>query len=349
MAHRHHRHRRGKHGKHSYDGRRQPRSVQLLWGGISLLVLLALLLAIILGGEAFTPDAPVIAVDPGTGNEPTLTLHHDGRLWEHEEYKYTTILFIGVDQQEMTGSAMRSGGQADFLVLMAIDRVTHQLHTLQIDRDAMVPVQVYGAFGNPAGMREMQICLSYAFGTDPDKACRNTVTAVEQLLCGIPVDHYVALDMEGMNLLNDALGGVTVTLEEDFSMLDPEMTKGRTITLQGQQAEHYLRGRMSVGDGTNASRMRRQAAFMEAAAMLVNERMAQDAGYLVTVVNALEGHVVSSCDMAWLVNQAYAVRTYDRTGTVRLTGEHRLGEDGFVQFYPDTNALMTYVTGTFCE
>ena len=349
MAHRHRRHRHGRHVKQSYDGRRQPRSKLLLWGGIAMAVLIALLLAIVLGGLALMPEEPVVSADTGTGNEPTLTIHHDGRVWEHEEYKYTTILFIGVDQQELTGGGLRAGGQADFLILMTIDRMKHQVHTLQIDRDTIVPVQVYGAFGNPAGTREMQICLSYAFGTDPQKACQNTVRAVEKLLGGVPIDHYVALDMDGMNLLNDALGGVTVTLEDDFSMFDPAMTKGTTLTLQGRQAEYYLRGRMTVGDGTNSSRMRRQAAFMEAALMLVRERMAQDPAYLATVVNALDGHVVSSCDMAWLVNQASAVQSYTMTKNVRLQGEHLVGADGFVEFHPDTNGLMTYITSTFCE
>ena len=347
MAHEHHRHHRRHH--QSYDGRKSDRAGLLRWGGLAVLLLAAMLLGIILLSDVIEPEAPVVQIDPGTSSQPTLTIQHDGRTWEHKEYQFTTILFIGVDQPELTGASLRAGGQADFLILMAIDRVDHQVHILQIDRDAVVPVQVYGAFGNPAGVREMQICLSYAFGTTTEKACLNTVRAVETLLGGIPIDHYVALDMEGMALLNDALGGVTVTLTEDFSMFDPVMIKGATITLRGKQAEYFLRGRMSVGDGTNAARMSRQAVFMEAAATLATSRMATDPGYLVTVVNALEGHLVSSCDMAWLINQAYAVRLYPRTKNVGLQGEHLVGADGFVEIHPDTNGLMTYITSTFCE
>lgn len=352
MAHRHHRHHGHHHrhrGKGGYDGRGPSRPKLLLWGGAAIVLLVLMLLAIVLGSGVIAPEAPVVQVEPDATDQPTMTIEYDGRIWEHEEYKFTTILFIGVDQPELTSASLRAGGQADFLVLVAIDRINHQVHTLQIDRDTMVPVQVYGAFGNPAGTREMQICLSYAFGSDPQKACQNTVKAVETLLGGVTIDHYVALDMDGMALLNDALGGVTVTLTEDFTIYDPAMTKGATITLQGDQAAYYLRGRMSVGDGTNAARMNRQAAFLEAAVLLADTRMAQDPGYLVTVLEALDGHIVSSCDEAWLINQAYAVRTYPRTGTVRLKGEHTEGADGFVEFHPDTDALLTYITGTFCE
>lgn len=348
MAHRHHRRHRH-HRKGGFDGRQMPRAKLLLWGGAALLLLVAMAAAIFFCGDMLDPDAAEVTVEPDASDEPTLTFQYDGRLYEHEEYKYTTILFIGVDEPELSSATLRAGGQADFLLLVAIDRINHQVHTLQIDRDTVVPVQVYGAFGNPAGSREMQICLSYAFGTSPDMACRNTVLAVETLLGGLPIDHYVALDMEGMALLNDALGGVTVTLTEDFSMFDPAMTQGATITLQGRQAEYFLRGRMDVGDGTNASRMSRQAVFMEAAALLAGDRMAQDPGYLVDVLNALDGHLLASCDEAWLINQAYAVRQYPRTRTARLTGEHTVGGDGFVEFHPDTNALMKYITSTFCE
>lgn len=347
MGHRHHRHHR--HHQKSYDGRRHDRAGLLRWGGLAVLLLAAMLLGIVLLSDQIETEAPVIEIDPGAGDEPAVTIEYDGRVWEHKEYKYTTILFIGVDQPQLASASLRAGGQADFLLLLAIDRVNHQVHTLQIDRDAVVPVQVYGAFGNPAGVREMQICLAYAFGATPEKACQNTVRAVETLLGGITIDHYVALDMEGMALLNDALGGVTVTLTEDFSMYDPVMIKGATITLRGEQAQYFLRGRQSVGDGSNTGRMNRQAVFMEAAAMLASSRMATDPGYLVTVVNALDGHIVSSCDMAWLVNQAYAVRLYPRTETFKLKGEHLEGADGFVELHPDTDALMKYITGTFCE
>lgn len=350
MAHgHHHRHHHGRHSKGGYDGRGVSRPKLLMLGAVAGVVLVLMLLAIIFGASLIEPEAPVVQVDPEKVDQPTATFEYDGRIWEHQEYRYTTILFIGVDRPELTSTAPRAGGQADFLLLVTIDRVNHTVNTLQIDRDTMVPVQVYGAFGNPAGTRVMQICLAYAFGTDPQKGCENTVLAVETLLGGVKIDQYVALDMDGMALLNDALGGVTVTLEEDFTIYDPAMKKGATITLQGDQAAYYLRGRMDVGDGTNVGRMSRQRNFMQAAVMLLDTRMAQDPTYLVTVFNALDGHLVTSCDEAWLINQAYAVRTYPRTENVQLRGEHLVGADGFVEFHPDTDALMKFITGTFCE
>ena len=87
------------------------------------------------------------------------------------------------------------------------------------------------------------------------------VIAAGILLLGESIDFYVAMNMDGISELNDLAGGVTVTLEDDFSSIDPAMTKGTTLTLHGDQAETFVRSRMTVGDGTNASRMERQEAF----------------------------------------------------------------------------------------
>ena len=78
---------------------------------------------------------------------------------------------------------------------------------------------------------------------------------------GESIDFYVAMNMDGISELNDLAGGVTVTLEDDFSSIDPAMTRGTTLTLHGEQAETFVRSRMTVGDGTNASRMERQSVY----------------------------------------------------------------------------------------
>lgn len=345
MAHKHGKHRR----QRGFDGGKPSRGMLALMIALTAALFAAVLAGVLLIGERLEPEKEETRGSLEERFAPTLTLEHDGRTYSHEELDYTTILFIGVDKSTLSSASMRTGGQADFLLLMTIDRDDREVDLLQIDRDTITPVKVYGAFGNPAGTRNTQISLSYAFGTTPDKACQNTVQAVTDLLCGIPIDHYIALDMDGMSILNDALGGVTVTLTEDFSDLDPAMTTGATIQLQGQQAEYYLRSRMTVGDGSNASRMERQAAFMEAAAELLNDRMAADAEFVGELLEALDEHLVLSCEEAWLINQAYAARKYVRTELARLDGEHAIGADGFVEFHPDTNGLMTYITGTFCE
>lgn len=170
----------------------------------------------------------------GRFTSDALTMQYGGRTWTYRERELTNLLLIGVDWEKSENTVSgHYAGQADFLFLITIDRENKIVSTLQLDRDTMADIRVYGPLGDYTGIQKMQICLSHAYGKSDVQNCENTVWAVSRLLGGIPIDGYITLDISGITALNDALGGVTVTLEEDFSALDPEMTKGATLTLHG--------------------------------------------------------------------------------------------------------------------
>lgn len=76
-----------------------------------------------------------------------------------------------------------------------------------------------------------------------------------------------------MSLLNHEVGGVTVTLEDDMTSLDPEMKKGTTLTLTDHQAELLIQTRYAMDDDRNTERMRRQQIFMKAFMNKMKEKM----------------------------------------------------------------------------
>ena len=274
-----------------------------------------------------------------------LTMQYGGRTWTYRGRELTNLLLIGVDWEESENTVSRRyAGQADFLFLITIDRENKIVSTLQLDRDTMADIRVYGPFGDYTGIQKTQICLSHAYGKSDAQNCENTVWAVSRLLGGIPIDGYITLDMSGITALNDALGGVTVTLKEDFSALDPEMTKGATLTLRGMQAEIFVRSRMDVGDGTNVSRMQRQHTFIRSAEELLVQRMNEDMGYAGTLYDALAGHMTTNIERGWLINKAYECRDYRRPETKTLAGGHRIGADGFMEFHADEDALNALLT-----
>ena len=293
---------------------------------------------------------PVGSLD-GRFASDELTLRYADRTWTYRKRELTNLLLIGVDWAEMDSPAAsgRYAGQADFLLLLTFDKKNRTISTLQIDRDTMTDIRVYGPFGEYTGIRETQICLSHAYGATAAENCENTVWAASRLLGNIPVDGYLALDMSAITALNDALGGVTVTLEEDFSALDPQMVRGATITLQGKQAETFVRGRTGVGDGTNAARMKRQKAFMQKAGDLIAEGLERDSGFAGTLLDALSGHMTMNVTRGWLINKAYESSGYRRTETRTLAGTHALGADGFTEFRADTDALNDLLTASFFE
>ena len=293
---------------------------------------------------------PVGSLD-GRFSSDKLTLQYANRTWTYRRQDLTNLLLIGVDWAEMDlpAASGRYAGQADFLLLVTIDRENKTISTLQIDRDTMADIRVYGPFGDYTGIRKTQICLSHAYGETAEENCENTLWAVSRLMGNVPIDGYLALDMDAITLLNDALGGVTVTLEEDLSVLDPQMVPGARLTLEGSQAEAFVRGRTGVGDGTNAARMKRQRAFLQGAGDQVAQGLAEDPGFAGMLLDALEGHLVMNVTRGWLINKAYESSQYERTEMRSLAGSHVLGEDGFVEFHVDADALNDLLTTGFFE
>lgn len=319
-------------------------------GALAAVLLLLLLGAVYLVGRHFdTAYTPEEATGSLEGRFiPTLTMTVDGREYAYYENYFTNILLIGVDKETTGGtSGYRDGGQADFLLLLSIDRHHRTITPVHIDRDTMTDVLVYSPFGRAAGEQRMQICLSHAFGAEPAENALNTVRAAEKLLGGIKIDHYLVLDMAGIALLNDAVGGVTVTLEDDFTHLDPEMTAGRTLRLEGRQAEYYVRGRHDVGDTTNRQRMSRQREFVGKLIPMLDEQVSADAGALTHLLDTLGPHLVTSMDAAWMSNQVYVLEHYERKEILSLAGTHGVGRDGFVEFCPDEDARMRLIRDVF--
>ena len=213
----------------------------------------------------------------------------------------------------------------------------------------MTPVTVLGLLGDRYEPVTEQICLGYAFGDGRETSCEVTVEAVGNLLGGQTIDQYLAMGLDGISTLNDLAGGVTVTLEDDFSAIDPAMTKGTTLTLQGDQAETYVRTRRSIGVGTNEARMVRQEAYIKQLSVQLDEKLQQSQSFASEAYDALQPYLTTSMAKGQLVNEAWAAKDYTRLDTIKPDGAYQVGEDGFMEFYPDADALQQAVLQLFYE
>ena len=286
--------------------------------------------------------------DHNARHQYDTTVDYDGHTYRLKS-NLTTILLMGIDNDTDSGLTVvnRDGGQADFLRLIVIDKTAKTISQLAIDRDTMTPITILGVLGNRSGSRTMQICLSHAFGNGREQSCELTREAVENLLFGMRIDYYMSMNLNGVALINDALGGVTVTLEDDFP--DPAMKKGETITLQGRQAETFIRSRMSVGDGTNVGRMRRQQQFIAQATDLLVKQMKQDENYVGQMYDTLSPSMVNNISKSRLILEAYDAQDYARPSLFQIAGEHKISEDGFMQFFADETKLQETVLQIFYD
>lgn len=336
----------GKQREQNLDGRRVFKYV------LGLLGLAALCVALYFVGRHFELSqygGETVRGDLSQKADERRIITYDGA-----EYYYNNsllnILIMGIDQDsenESSATQFRNGGQADFLMLMIIDPDTKRVSRLQIDRDTMTEITVLGVFGNPAGTRTAQICLSHGFGDGKAQSSEYTVDAVEKLLFGVNVDFYVALNLDSIPVLNDAVGGVTVLIEDDYAQYDPAMAQGETVTLMGDQAEMFVRWRLNVGDGTNASRMRRQNTYLSALTDKVYENISENANFIGTLYDAVGDGMVTDMKRGRMINEVNKAYKYDQGTVLSAQGEHIIGDDGFVEFIADQKALEKLVLDTF--
>lgn len=261
----------------------------------------------------------------------------------------TTFLFMGIDRDSDAGQSVgnRSGGQADFLRLIVIDPAEKTISQLQIDRDTMTPITVLSVLGNRSGTRTLQIALSHAYGDGKEQSCQFTVDAVSNMLFNVPIDGYIAMNLDGINVLNDMLGGITVTLEDDFSHIDPTMTKGTTLTLMGEQAEIFVRSRMSMEVGTNEARMARQQQYLTQMMDMLHEKILTDKEFIGKLFDDLSPYLVTNVSRAQMINDVWASREYQRNPVSIPDGTHVIGSDGYMEFHADEDNLEQLILEMF--
>ncbi len=261
-----------------------------------------------------------------------------------------TYLLMGVDQTaQSAGIGARHSGQADLFLLWIVDHTNRRIYQLQLDRDTMTEVQVYGVLGTKTGTKVMQLCLSHSFGATLAENNQNAIDAVAGLLNNIPIDYYLTFSLEAIGVMNDALGGVTVTLQDDFSAYDPAMTAGITMRLSAAQAEIFTRFRMEVGDGSNHNRMARQRVFLSAAVQLLREQAEDQPDFIGELYDELEDLMTTNVSKSQMINDlntayAYAIQPVDI-----LDGEHTIDDSGFMAFYVDDDAVMQWIVQVYFQ
>ena len=168
-------------------------------------------------------------------------------------------LIMGVDRYgEVQKSDSYIGtGQCDAIYLLALDHDRSKYTILQLDRDAMVEMNILGVLGDVVGTEVQQLALAHAYGDGEELSCQNCLNAVSKWLNGVPISGYAALQFDALPIINDDIGGVDVYIEDDWTKIDKTLKKGTTVHLLGEHALNYVHARQKISDGYNESRMRR--------------------------------------------------------------------------------------------
>ncbi|NGN92528.1 LCP family protein [Nocardioides sp. KC13] len=178
------------------------------------------------------------------------------------------ILILGTDGRDCKGCSIDGEGGAggsDSTILLHVAADRKSAYGVSIPRDALVDRPECTA---PDGTtipeaRGVMWNQAYSLG-GPICTARQT-----ELLTGIPIDHYLALDFAGFRGMVDAVGGVTICIPEEINDEEHNIfLPAGTHNLRGKQALDYVRNRSSTPNA-DLGRMRRQQYFLTALATKV--------------------------------------------------------------------------------
>ena len=259
-----------------------------------------------------------------------------------------TFLVIGLDKFEADPRQIGylNDRQADFLTVMVLDKSENICHALQLNRDTMTEIRRLGIGGKEAGTFVGQLALAHTYGSGGSDSCVNTVRAVSQLLDGVRIDHYVSMTMDAVPVLNDLVGGVTITVEEDFSDENLSLRQGETVCFRGDQALRYVRARGGLEDSSNLARMERQQQYMRAFYHRFTDAVRADEDFFADAWAQAGEYIQTDCTSDQLQQ---IIETADdlKTGQIyTLKGEAKTGEE-FMEFYPDEAAKKEVIKDLF--
>lgn len=275
-------------------------------------------------------------------------VERDG-VWYAPKQDQETMLLIGMDKMDPleASESYNNNAQSDFLLLAIFDNTKETTTLLHINRDTMAQIPVLGVTGQPAGSITGQLALAHTYGSGLQDSCVNTVNAVSDFLYGIKIDHYVAMTMGAVPYINDLVGGVPVTVLDDFSGIDDSLVEGETITLKGEQALHYVRIRGGLEDSSNLNRMKRQQQYLESMAEQIG-KLDENFSVSPQQISTISKYIISDCSIDTLSRMAEQFVDYPLQEMQDIQGEAIVGEE-YMEFYADEAALQEQILDLFYE
>ena len=251
-----------------------------------------------------------------------------------------SFLILGLDKFEdaINNDSYNNDQRADFLMLLVFDNSEKKFTAVHLNRDTMVNMNVLGVAGQKIGTVNKQLALAHTYGNGRDVSCRNTADAVSELLNGVKVNHYLSITMDAVPILNDLLGGVEVTVLDDFSGIDDTLIKGETVTLHGDHALTYVRERYGLEDSSNSTRMVRQRQYMTAVYDKAMLEIENDDNFVIEASSKLADYIVSDRSVNQLQEIAKKLSQYKFTEIETLEGESVV-KDGLMEFRPDADSI----------
>lgn len=331
-----------------------------------LIVAVGVFLVVRLVGRAniYATVAGTEVIDIGETTDTELEenqILYNGQIYELNE-DLITILIMGIDKEtvnEIGGQSWTAeegseyaGGQADALFLALINPHDKNIYIIAINRNSMVDVDVFDEDGNYMGVFVKQVALQHGYGDGQEESCLRQVKTVSRMFHNIPINAYVAISMDAIPELNDAVGGITVEVLDDiiYPEYDMDLHQGEEVTLYGEKAYWYVRLRNENVFNSNELRLQRQKQYLTTFAAEAKKQASSDIRVAVELYQTVQKYMVTNIDLSrftYLATEALGYE-FDVENMYSLEGEVLQGNN-FEEFYVDDEALQELIIKLFYE
>jgi polyisoprenyl-teichoic acid--peptidoglycan teichoic acid transferase len=148
-----------------------------------------------------------------------------------------SVLLLGVDERK------NDKGRSDSMIVLTVNPNKKSVKMISIPRDTLTDIIGHGT--------RDKINHAYAFG-----GVEMSMDTVEGLL-DIPIDYYVQINMDGFKDIVNAVGGVTVNNDLNFSYGGYSFEEGQ-LTLSGKEALAFSRMRYDDPRGDFGRQLRQR-------------------------------------------------------------------------------------------
>ncbi|TBL17967.1 LytR family transcriptional regulator [Bacillus paranthracis] len=246
---------------------------------------------------------------------------------EISDNKPISILLMGVDQED------NGTGRSDSLMLFTLNPQKKSMKITSIPRDSYTEIVGKG--------KKDKINHAYAFG-----GIDMSVKTVENFL-NVPVDHYIEVNMAGFKDIVDAVGGVDVNNDLEFTSRGSHFAKGN-IHLNGETALKYTRMRYEDPRGDFGRQMRQRQVIQ---AVIKKGASVSSLANYGDVLKAIEKNVKTSLtqDQMFDIQKNYK-DCMENSEEIQIPGDGHKAADGIWYYYvPDaakqdiTNKLRAHL------
>ena len=325
-----------------------------------LLIIILIIVLSILGGGYYllsqknAASSKVGGQNSDSRNQTDLSQNSDIVEYKGETYRYndhlSNYLFLGIDTRETvdTYQSQADAGQADAIFLVSMDRATEKIKVLFIPRDSMTRIEVFNPYGQSLGETTDHLNIQYAFGDGKEKSCELMKTAVSDMLDGLPIQGYCSMNMDGISVITDFVGGIQLTIPDDsLADVNSEYKKGAVVDITGETAEQFVRYRDIDKTQSALVRQERQKTFLQALVQKAQEKAGEDAGFVTGLYDSVKSYTVTNMGND-IFAKLLAASQNGITDTETVPGEGTHGEN-FDEYHIDEDALSDLIISMFYE